>query len=159
MNPALSHHQTACRSLSSAGLIRLVSEIDDHGAIPPRALARTLSDLSTTQIRTAMEQADRLGLLDRSGSGLGLSPAGRGLADLYDAIARWARHHNHPQRIGTFTERIRSVLSVLAEPASTEPLLRDDDATTGLGHIRRLLADWVETHQQPEHQSSYGVAA
>ncbi|MFF3501164.1 hypothetical protein [Streptomyces sp. NPDC003247] len=161
MNPVLSHQrlQRVCPALSSAGLIRMVSEIDDHGAIPSRALARTLTGLSTTQIRQAVAQADTLGLLDRSRSGLGLTPAGRDLADLYDATARWARHHNYPSRVSNFSERIRSVMVLLSEPTVTEWRQQDGDAA-GLREVNRLLTEWADTHQQREHhQSAYDVAA
>lgn len=147
------------RTLSSTGLIRLVSEIDDNGVIPSRALTRTLSDLSTTQIRQAVEQADTLGLLGRSSTDLGLTPAGRTLADLYDATARWARQHNLPGPVSTFTERIRSVFALLAEPGETHPRPPSSDAT-GARQIGQLLAEWVGTHQvHGLHHHMYGVAA
>jgi hypothetical protein len=151
--------QYACTTLASAGLVRLVSEIDDHGAIPPRALARTLPDLTPHQIRQATEQADALGLLDRSHRGLGLSAAGQDLADLYDATARWARRHNYPARICDFAGRIRHTLALLCESAVTDPRPQDGDAATGLGHVHRLLAEWVHTHQPQPTPDAYGAAA
>ncbi|MFI8308735.1 hypothetical protein ACIF80_36095 [Streptomyces sp. NPDC085927] len=151
--------QHVCARLASAGLIRLVSEIDDHGAIPPRALARTLTDLAPHHIRQAVEQAESLGLLDRSHSGLGLTTAGKDLADFYDHAARWARQHNYPARTCDFTSRIRRTLALLDQPAVREPRLQDGDAAAELRHVHRLLAEWADTHQLTPVPNSYGVAA
>ncbi|MDX3372117.1 hypothetical protein PV387_40100 [Streptomyces sp. ME02-6987-2C] len=162
MNPAHSRHQLQHMgtALASAGLIRLISEIDDHGAIPVRALARTLTDLSTAQIRQAVTQADALSLLDRSHTGLGLTEAGRDLADLYDHVARWARHHNYPHAVSTFAERIRRVFALLADPTTTQPGQQDSEADASLHHIQRLLTEWADAHHQPQpQQSAYGIAA
>ncbi|MFD8351540.1 hypothetical protein ACFV1X_21690 [Streptomyces coelicoflavus] len=160
MNPVHSRHQLQHTStaLASANLIRLISEIDNHGAIPARALARTLTDLSTAQIRQAVEQADALSLFDRSHTGLGLSTAGRDLADLYDHAARWARRHNYPHRVSTFAERIDRVFALLADPATPQPGRHDREAATGLSHLQRLLTEWTDAHHRPQ-QSAYGVAA
>ncbi|MFE3645923.1 hypothetical protein ACFXOM_33955 [Streptomyces sp. NPDC059169] len=109
--------QPVCTALSSAALIRLISEIDDNGSIPSRGLARTLSDLTPHQIRHATEQAHALGLVHaRRGASLGLTESGADLADVYDATARWARRHEYPARSGDFTGRIRHTLALLAEP-------------------------------------------
>ncbi|GGS93065.1 hypothetical protein [Streptomyces chromofuscus] len=160
MIPAISPQQLkrACTALSGAALIRLVSEIDDHGAIPPRALARTLTELTTHQIRQATEQADALGLLDRSHSGLGLTAAGQDLADVYDATARWARRHNHPAPICDFAGRIRHTFALLGEPTA-DPRPTDGEAAAELGRVYRLLAEWIHTHQSQQIRSTYGVAA
>ncbi|MFI5795935.1 hypothetical protein [Streptomyces sp. NPDC051677] len=160
MMPALSPQQlqVACTELSSAGLIRLVSEIDDHGAIPPRALACTLTDLTRDQIRQATEQADALGLLDRSHSGLGLTPAGGDLADLYDATARWARRNNYPAPVCDFAGRIRHTFALLGEPAAN-PRPTEGEADAELGRVQRLLAEWIHTHQPPQIRGDHGVAA
>ncbi|MGW0708983.1 hypothetical protein ACWD4G_24045 [Streptomyces sp. NPDC002643] len=160
MMPALSPQQfrAACTALSSPGLIRLISEIDDHGAIPPRTLACTLTDLTRDQIRRATEQADALGLLDRSHPGLGLTPAGGALADLYDATARWARRHNYPAPVCDFAGRIRHTYALLSE-ASADPRPREGEADAELGRIHRLLAEWVYTHQTQQMRGDHGVAA
>ncbi|MGW7423591.1 regulator [Streptomyces sp. NPDC054813] len=149
----------ACTALSGAALIRLVSEIDDHGAIPPRALTRTLTDLTTHQIRQATEQADALGLLDRAHSGLGLTAAGGDLADVYDATARWARRHNYPAPICDFAGRIRHTFALLGEPAAADPRTTDGEAAAELGRVHQLLAEWIHTHQSQQIRSTYGVAA
>ncbi|MBQ0855457.1 regulator [Streptomyces sp. BH-SS-21] len=160
MNAALSppRVQHACQSLSSVGLIRLVSEIDDHGPIPPRALARTLTGLSRTQAKQARKQADMLVLLDGSCSGLALTEAGADLASFYDAAARWARHHDYPHHTSTFSDRIRHVLTLLSEPAETQPQLKDGEAA-GLHEVGLLLREWVDTYQRQHDQSMYGAAA
>ncbi|MEU9397766.1 regulator [Streptomyces sp. NPDC048324] len=150
--------QAACAELSSAGLIRLVSEIDDHGAIPPRTLASTLTDLTRDQIRQATEQADALGLLDRSHSGLGLTPAGEDLADLYDATARWARRNNYPAPVCDFAGRIRHTFALLGESAAA-PRPREGEADAEFGRVHRLLAEWIHTHQLQQMRGDHGVAA
>ncbi|MGP3733003.1 hypothetical protein ACTWJ9_07250 [Streptomyces sp. GDS52] len=158
MIPALSHQQLrgTCTALSSASLIRLVSEIDDHGAIPVRGLARTLAELSTRQIRQAIEQADALGLLTRTPGSVGLSAAGRDLADVYDATARWARRHNYPAPLCDFAGRIQHTFALLGMPTegTQDP---DGEQVAELGRIHRLMAEWVHTHQR--NRSTYGVAA
>ncbi|MEU9246608.1 hypothetical protein [Streptomyces sp. NPDC048385] len=157
MIPTLSQQQVqhACTTLSSASVIRLVSEIDDHGAIPPRALARTLTDLTAHHLRQATEQADGLGLLDRSRTGLGLTAAGQDLADVYDATARWARRRNYPSPVCDFAGRIRHTFALLAEPTA-QSIGIDSEADAELGYVRRLLAEWFHTHQ---FQQNRGVAA
>ncbi|CAM5571761.1 HTH marR-type domain-containing protein OS=Streptomyces aurantiogriseus OX=66870 GN=GCM10010251_59930 PE=4 SV=1 [Streptomyces aurantiogriseus] len=157
--PSPQQLQAACTALSSASLIRLISEIDDHGAIPLRALACTLTDLTTDQIRKATKQADALGLLDRPGSGLGLTPAGQDLADVYDATARWARRNNYPAPISDFAGRIRHTFALLGQLAAADPRPRDDEADAELSRVHRLLAEWIHTHQSPQIHSADGVAA
>ncbi|NGO49264.1 regulator [Streptomyces ureilyticus] len=161
MIPSLSPQQlqAACTALSSAALIRLVSEIDDHGAIPPRELARTLTDLTPHQIRQAIEQADALGLLDRSSCGLGLTAEGGDLADVYDATARWARRHNQPAPICDFAGRIRHTFALLGEPAAVDPRTTGGEAAAGLGRVHRLLAEWIHAHPSQQIRGAYGVAA
>lgn len=136
--------------LSSAGLIRLVSEIDDHGAIPVRAMARTLTDLSTRQIRQAIEQADALNLLARTSAGVGLSAAGRDLADLYDTTARWARRHNYPAARCDFATRIRRTFTLLGEPSADDQGVAGSDSE--LGRVRLLMTEWIHAHEiQRDH--------
>ncbi len=157
MIPALSHQQVhdMCTELSSAGLIRLVSEIDDHGAIPVRGLTRTLTDLPTRQIRQAVEQADALGLLTRTPGSLSLSSAGRDLADVYDATARWARRHDYPAALCDFAGRIQHTFALLGTSADAQGSNGEHDAD--LGRVQRLMAEWVHTHRRT--RSTYGVAA
>ncbi|MER7720655.1 regulator [Streptomyces flaveolus] len=101
--------------LASRSLLRLVTEIDDNGAIPPRRLAGTLSDLSPHQLRSASDTARTYGLVRVApGAGLELTESGRELADLYDALARWARRHSVPSAVCEFSSRVRHVLGLLA---------------------------------------------
>ncbi|MGW2822137.1 hypothetical protein ACWC24_14160 [Streptomyces sp. NPDC001443] len=160
MIPAISPQQLqhACAALSSADLICLVSEIDDHEAIPPRALTRTLTALTTHQIRQAVDQADTLGLLDRSLSGLELTAAGRDLADLYDATARWARRNNYPAATGDFAGRIHHTFALLAETIADARFARFE-VDAELRRIRRQMADWLSAHQPQQTSCTSGVAA
>ncbi|MFC9431582.1 hypothetical protein [Streptomyces sp. NPDC056987] len=151
--------QRAGAVLSSPGLIRLVSEIDDHGAIPERGLARFLGDLSTHQIRQATMLADTLGLLDRTYDGLGLTAAGQSLADVYDATARWARRHNYPAPQSDFAGRIRHTFALLHDPTQAESGSADNGADAGPEHVRRLLAEWINAHQPQPSRDTYGAAA
>ncbi|MFD8645139.1 MULTISPECIES: hypothetical protein [Streptomyces] len=102
----------ACSALASPELIRLVTEIDDNGTIPPRGLARTLPDLSPHQLRHATEQAHTLGLV-RTRQGLSLTESGIQLAEVYDEAARWARAHGYPGVTSTFVTRVRATLQLL----------------------------------------------
>ncbi|MFE4059936.1 hypothetical protein ACFXP3_27200 [Streptomyces sp. NPDC059096] len=143
--------------LSSPGLIRLISEIDDHGVIPERGLARTLGDLSTHQIRQATELAGTLGLLDRSYAGLGLTAAGEELADVYDATARWARRHDYPSPVRDFAGRIRHTFGLLQQPTRAEPGTPDNRAE--LANVRRMLIEWIDQHQGQPLRDTHGSAA
>lgn len=117
--PAEAHH--AIELLASRSLIRLVTEIDDNGAIPPRRLAGTLPDLSTCQLRSATDTARAHGLVRvASGAGLELTESGMELADLYDALARWARRHSVPAAVCEFSSRVRHILGLLAASLTPE---------------------------------------
>ncbi|MFJ7997518.1 hypothetical protein ACIQ7D_10285 [Streptomyces sp. NPDC096310] len=151
--------QLASSVMASPGLIRLVSEIDDNGAIPERGLACTLGDLSTHQIRQATEQADTLELLDQSYAGLELTAAGQGLADVYDATARWARRHNYPSAQSDFAGRIRHTFALLDAQAGARSGLVDNRADAGLAHVRILLTEWMDTHQPQPGRDTFGPAA
>ncbi|MDX2680109.1 regulator [Streptomyces soliscabiei] len=149
----------AVELLASRSLIRLVTEIDDNGAIPPRRLAGTLPDLSTHQLRRASDTARAHGLVRIApGSGLELTDAGAELADLYDAMARWARRHAVPAPVCEFTSRIRHVLDLLAPSLTTAhgdglaPLsaarLTSAGAAADLAGPRTLLIQWLAGNPQ-----------
>ncbi|MEU9288296.1 regulator [Streptomyces sp. NPDC048275] len=144
----------AVELLASRSLIRLITEIDDNGAIPPRRLADTLPDLSTHQLRSASDTARVNGLVRVApGAGLELTASGAELADLYDAMARWARRHAVPAPVCEFSSRIRHVLDLLAPSLTTKradgPSPRtDDDAEAGLARIRTLLIQWLADSPQ-----------
>ncbi|NEE09499.1 regulator [Streptomyces sp. SID7499] len=132
--------------LASRPLVRLVTEIDDNGAIPPRRLAGTLPDLSTHQLRSASDTARALGLIRIApGIGLELTEAGMELAGLYDVMARWARRHAVPAPVCEFSSRIRHVLALLAPSLITE---RADGAEAGLARLRTLLIQWLADNLQ-----------
>ncbi|MFF7476815.1 regulator [Streptomyces sp. NPDC008092] len=140
--------------LASRPLVRLVTEIDDNGAIPPRRLAATLSDLSAHQLRSASDTAHAHGLIRITpGAGLELTQTGTELADLYDAMARWARRHTVPAPVCEFSSRIRHVLDLLtpsltAEPADNPSSLVGDGGAAGLGRLHMLLIRWLADNPQ-----------
>ncbi|WP_030861891.1 hypothetical protein [Streptomyces sp. NRRL S-37] len=150
--PAEAHH--AIDLLASHSLIRLVTEIDDNGAIPSRRLAGTLSDLSTHQLRSATDAARAHGLVRVApGAGLELTDSGMELADLYDALARWARRHAVPAAVCEFSSRVRHVLGLLAPSLIPEnadhpgplPDVRpiSVEAEVELARARTLLIQWL----------------
>lgn len=147
--------RSAVDLLASRSLIRLITEIDDNGAIPPRRMAGTFPDLSAHQLRRATETACAHALVRTApGSGLELTDSGAELADLYDAAARWARRHAYPAPVCEFSSRIRYVLDLLA------PLLAAKDADGGLwpsgarassteadlARPRALLIEWLASN-------------
>ncbi|MFF4978548.1 regulator [Streptomyces sp. NPDC001046] len=138
--------RNAVELLASRSLIRLVTEIDDNGAIPPRRLAGTLPDLSSHQLRRTTEAARAHGFVRVvPGAGLELTESGSELADLYDAMARWARRHAVPAPVCEFSSRIRHVLDLLAPSLITE---RADEAEAGLAGLRTLLIQWLADNLQ-----------
>ncbi|MFJ6017287.1 regulator [Streptomyces sp. NPDC092952] len=127
--------------LASRPLVRLVTEIDDNGAIPPRRLAGTLPDLSAHQLRSAVDTARAHSLVRIApGTGLELTETGEELADLYDAMARWARRRALPATVCDFNSRIQCVLDLLAPSLTTEHTNSSDE---DLGRIRTLLIQWL----------------
>lgn len=160
--------------LSSPALIRLITEIDDNGPIPPRKLASTLPDLSTHHLRRIKDVARVHDLVcSAPGAGLELTTSGVELADFYDAIARWARHHVYPTRVSDFTSRIRHTLSLVGSLPAPGPAggstrrsgVELADAEVGLvpSGPRALLLQWLDAHPQIaallEPDPEYGRAA
>ncbi|MFG3323473.1 regulator [Streptomyces sp. NPDC048171] len=155
--PAEARH--AVDLLASRPLIRLVTEIDDNGAIPPRRLAGTLPDLSAHQLRSASDTARAHGLVRVApGTGLELTDAGTELADLYDALARWARRHSVPAAVCEFSGRVRHVLGLLAPSLTPEnadrpgplPAVRPIgmEGEAELVRVRTLLIQWLAGNPQ-----------
>ncbi|MFF5339757.1 regulator [Streptomyces althioticus] len=145
--------------LASRSLIRLVTEIDDNGAIPPRRLAGTLPDLSAHQLRSASDTARAHGLVRVApGAGLELTDSGMELADLYDALARWARRHSAPAAVCEFSSRIQHVLGLLAPsltPGNADrPAPLPDahpisaEAEADLARVRTHLIQWLAGNPQ-----------
>ncbi|MFE9287867.1 regulator [Streptomyces olivaceus] len=151
--------RAAVEVLASRPLIRLITEIDDNGAIPPRRLAATLPDLSTHHQRLATETARHHGLVRTTpGTGLELTHRGQELADIYDAAARWSRRHTSPAAVCEFTHRVRHVLGLLALQDSGESAQDPARpcAVSGTGtepeadpaHVRVLLLQWLAENPQ-----------
>ena len=151
--------------LSSPALIRLITEIDDNGPIPPRGLARTLADLTPHHLRQATDLARALGLVRvRPGVGLGLTASGAELADIYDAIARWARRHAYPAPVADFTGRIQYTLALLADTAvpaaagglhhSAADCLPSAQAAADLARPRVLLSQWLHANLHANLQAA-----
>lgn len=147
--------RNAVSLLSSPALIRLITEIDDNGPIPPRRLAATLPDLSPHHLRRTTEAARAHGLVRVApGVGLDLNESGSQLADFYDTTARWARRHAYPRRVCDFTSRIRHTLDLLAfslaggphRPAVAD--LPSAEAETDLARPRALLVQWLAANPQ-----------
>ncbi|MBT2527512.1 regulator [Streptomyces sp. ISL-99] len=143
--------------LAARSLVRLVTEIDDNGAIPPRRLANTLPDLSSHQQRRATETARTHGLVRTApGTGLELTDSGAELADLYDAMARWARRHAYPTPICEFSSRIRHVLDLLAPALAAQntdgrswpSAARLPSTEADLARPRALLIEWLAGNPQ-----------
>lgn len=168
--PTTADVQHACTVLSSPALIRLITEIDDAGPIPPRALTRTLADVPAHHLRQATGQARALGLVHvQPGTGLALTASGSHVADLYDATARWARRHARPAPVSDFTSRIQHTLALLAQTSSTRvaesgprpadaPGPRPEDATD-LDRPHDLLVQWLRSCPQITQLAAYEPAA
>ncbi|MFD3522283.1 hypothetical protein [Streptomyces sp. NPDC058653] len=158
--PPLTDIRRAVTALSEPALIRLITEIDDNGPIPPRSMGRIFPDFTPQQIRHATEQAHALGLIHtRLGGGLGLTESGVLLAEVYDVTARWARRHAYPAPTGDFAGRIRHTFALLTEPRvhaalTAEPFPRRTGAGTpeseavepGLAGPWRLLMQWMRAN-------------
>ncbi|MFI1023403.1 regulator [Streptomyces olivaceus] len=153
--------RAAVEVLAFRPLIRLITEIDDNGAIPARRLAATLPDLSTHHLRIAAETACHHGLVRTTpGTGLELTHRGRELADVYDVAARWSRRHSSPAAVCEFTHRVRHVLGLLALQISGESAQDParPSAVSGTGtapepgadpaHVRVLLLQWLAENPQ-----------
>ncbi|MFJ6752202.1 hypothetical protein ACIQNI_29065 [Streptomyces sp. NPDC091266] len=155
----------ACTALFSPTLIRLISEIDDNGPIPARRLTGTFADLSVRQLRQTADLACDFGLVRvRPGTGLGLTNSGLELADVYDAMARWARRHAYPEPVCHFTSRIQSTLDLLTEASvlaaeggpcapAADPALRAE-ALADLARPRDLLDQWLRSNQTAQRDAA-----
>ncbi|MCC0094670.1 regulator [Streptomyces flavotricini] len=138
-------------TLAHAGLIRLISEIDDNGPLQRRMLATTLHGLSRRQLTHATTTGRRLGLL-RTGRQAGnacyvLTSVGRDLAEVYDIAARWARTYHYPHPVSDFTTRVQATLTLLAQhPGNTAEAGPDDEAARTLHSVRAALSQWSGDH-------------
>ncbi|MEU4174799.1 hypothetical protein [Streptomyces sp. NPDC026589] len=155
--------------LSAPGLIRLISEIDDHGPIPRRGFTRSFPDLARHQIRHAVKEARDLALIHSTGEHH-LTEAGEALAELYDAAARWGRQHQYPAKEGHFTLRVSSALALLVRPeesaclpSTTRPEAAADASTAPgleeLEAVRSALLQWLNDHSRAPLRTAYETAA
>lgn len=152
--------------LSAPGLIRLISEIDDHGPIPRRGFTRSFPDLARHQVRHTVKEARDLGLIHSTGEHH-LTEAGEALAELYDAAARWGRQHHYPAREGHFALRVSSTLALLARSevsTSATPATQPDAAAgastvSGLETVRSTLLQWMNDHSRAPLRTAYETAA
>lgn len=152
--------------LSAPGLIRLISEIDDHGPIPRRGFTRSFPDLARHQVRHAVKEARDLALIHSTGEHH-LTEAGEALAELYDAAARWGRQHQYPAQEGHFSLRVSSTLGLLARPeesislpSATRPeATAGAPALSGLEAVRSALLQWMNDHSRAPLRTAYETAA
>ncbi|MFW6724206.1 regulator [Streptomyces sp. MAR4 CNY-716] len=161
--------RAAARVLSSPSLIRLITEIDDNGPIPPRALTATLSGLTPDRTHRAAHTARTLRLTQIvPGEGLGLTTAGSGLADFYDATARWARYHAYPQAACDFTSRIQHTLDLLIHVLTAEtangphhtPSTHMPNGESTDEDLSAHLTRWLVANPQITHPGTqHGLAA
>ncbi|MFD7320621.1 hypothetical protein ACFV9D_05940 [Streptomyces sp. NPDC059875] len=149
-SPSTADVQRACTVLSSPALIRLITEIDDNGPIPPRGLTRILSDLAPHQIRDATDQAHALGLV-RARQGLGLTESGIQAAEVYDEAARWARTHHYPEVTSSLVTRVRATLRLLGDTAGPAP---SPAAASSLTAPKTALEAWITTHTGADRTST-----
>ncbi|MEV0577154.1 regulator [Streptomyces sp. NPDC050392] len=160
--------RSAVDLLASRSLIRLITEIDDNGAIPPRRMPSTFPDLSSHQLRRATEAACAHALVrTASGSGLELTDSGAELADLYDAAARWARRHAYPAPVCDFSSRVRHVLDLLAPSLVAKGAdgrmwpwgARASSTEADLARPRALLIEWLAGNSQVTRVADPELAA
>jgi DNA-binding HxlR family transcriptional regulator len=161
----------AAAVLSHPGLIRLVSEIDDHGPVERHMLQRIFADLTRHQIRHAIKTGRDHELI-RAGHHAApcylLTDRGTDLAEVYDQAARWARTHNYPAASSDFVTRVQATLTLLSHgpvidavsgvssdcvvaQAARTPidagLMSDSAAVADLHQPWTALSQWVRTNQ------------
>ncbi|WP_330324642.1 hypothetical protein [Streptomyces pseudovenezuelae] len=148
---SVQRERRAIRTLSLPGLIRLITEIDDNGPISRQrgSLQGALGDLTTGQLRHAIDTARDLGLIHARGHALAryqLTASGKDLAEVYDTAARWARAHQLPGRTADFVARVQYALQMQdggpgQSGAATEPSAPHE-----------VLSEWLKTHPRVLHQ-------
>lgn len=139
--------------LFTAGVIRLVTEIDDNGPIEHGMLGAALSDLAPGEISDAVNACGELQLVhggDGAGRPYRLTRRGSELADVYEEMARWARAHDYPARTSTFITRVQTTLTVLAQRHGTNAALSaDETASTELCVVAADLTRWIHEPRKP----------
>lgn len=146
-------------ALTLPGLIRLVSEIDDHGPVGRGSLGVTFDDLSRHQLRQAIATARALRVMetaDSKSTRYRLTEDGKNLAEVYDRAARWARTHQYPAPSSDFITRVQCTLQLLAPYPDTddgqvtapdrlvaEALIADTCAAQALEGLQAALVEWI----------------
>ncbi|WP_406439055.1 hypothetical protein OHB14_51635 [Streptomyces sp. NBC_01613] len=147
----LLRERRAIRTLSLPGLIRLVTEIDDNGPISRQrgSLQAAFGDLSTGQLRHAIDTARGLGLIHARGHATAryqLTASGKDLAEVYDTAARWARSHQLPSPTSDFVTRVQHALQTQdGGPERT-------GAATKPSAVHEALSAWLKAHPRVLHQ-------
>ncbi|MFE9407395.1 hypothetical protein ACFYN0_01120 [Streptomyces sp. NPDC006704] len=153
------HELRVIKALSLPGLIRLVTEIDDHGPISHQygSLQGAFGDLTPGQLRHAINTARDLGLVhadEQAPDRYRLTESGEDLAEVYDTAARWARAHQYPSDSSDFVTRVQHTLQLPAPDPASEA----DSDHSGVGTDRpqppNALADWLETHPHVLNQAA-----
>ncbi|MFD9817457.1 hypothetical protein [Streptomyces violascens] len=143
------HEPRVIKVLSLPGLIRLVTEIDDHGPISHQygSLQAAFGDLTPGQLRHAINTARGLGLIhadEQAPDRYRLTESGEDLAEVYDTAARWARAHQYPSDSSDFVTRVQHTLQ---RPG---PASEADADHSGAGTDRpqppSALTHWLEAH-------------
>lgn len=154
-------------TLTLPGLIRLVSEIDDHGPVGRGSLGVTFDDLSRHQLRHALDTARALGVIetdDHAPARYRLTEDGENLAEVYDRAARWARTHQYPSSSSDFITRVQRTLQLpvrlpgTGEDQRSTPdqgvatgFAADPSAGRDLEAIQAALVEWTEAGPQTAH--------
>lgn len=175
MNDSSTRVAREVTTLALPALVRVVTELDDNGPVAKGMLQRTCPDLPRTQLRYAVEAARDRGLVRAHGPRYQLTAAGVGLADLYDATARWARAHQVPLPVSDFVTRVRSTLQLLARlpdgawdahrtgeraGALVEAgLVTDIDAAVSLLRLHSSLTVWIAHNPRALGSPAAHVAA
>lgn len=149
----LLRERRAIRTLTLPGLIRLVTEIDDNGPISRQrgSLQGALGDLTTGQLRHAIDTARDLGLIHARGHAMAryqLTTSGKDLAELYDTAARWARTRQLPSPTSDFAARVRHALQT--QDGDPEPA----GAATEPSGPCAALSEWLMAHPRVLNQDA-----
>ncbi|MBA2950293.1 hypothetical protein [Streptomyces himalayensis] len=163
----LLQERRAIRALTLAGLIRLITEIDDNGPISHRrgSLQGAFGDLTPGQLRHAIDVARDLGLVhadEQAPDRYRLTASGEALAEVYDTAARWARARHFPDTNSGFVTRVQHTLqlhsrSPQANGSSLEPSAPHQVLTEFLQSNPRVLHHADVRSPQPPAEA--GLAA
>ncbi|MEU3602644.1 hypothetical protein ABZ714_28605 [Streptomyces sp. NPDC006798] len=125
-------------AVSSPALIRLITEIDDHGPLSTTLLGRTFPDLTRRDVLQARDTALHLGLITTGHGTYELTGHGADLAEAYDQAARWARRHGLPARNASFISRVQTAVD-----HATLPDRHDETHASAPAAVRDALTRWT----------------